>query len=87
MWLEIGVLLALPAGTLQEIKQLHSEDLSSCCVMMLIKWSLGKTATWGHLLSVVDQVTCKSQNTMEPNSEVILTLDDFRKRGSYKLHA
>ena len=51
---------------------------------MLIEWSLGKSATWEHLLSVVDRVTCKMQSTctVKPNNETNTTLNDFRIRGT-----
>ena len=83
MWFKIGVLLALPALKLQEIKKLHGKDSHSCCIMMLMEWSLGQSATWEHLLSVIDRVVHKPQNTVELNNNNNTTLDYFRKRGCY----
>ena len=84
MWFKIGVLLGLPAIKLEKIKRCHGNDLHSCCVMMLTEWSLGKPATWEHLLSVIDRVPHKTQNlaknTVEVNKDEV-TLDDFRKKG------
>ena len=89
MWFKIGALLALPVVKLQEIKRLHGKDLHSCCIMMLMEWSLGESSTWEHLLSVIDRVAHKTQNsrskTAEVNNEEV-TLDDFRKRGNYSCY-
>jgi len=83
MWFEIGILLALSIMKLQQIKKDHGEDLDSSCMMMLVEWSLTKSATWKKLLSVIDQVIPKIKSTVKPNiePEVILTLDYFRTKG------
>ena len=75
IWFEIGVLLGLPVAKLQNIEELHGKDLNSSCMMMLIEWSLAKSATWGNLLSVIDRVPFKSANTVESNDKVDLTLE------------
>ena len=82
IWFEIGVLLGLPVEKLQNIEEVHGKDLNSSCTMMLIEWSLGKSATWGNLLSVIDRVPSKSENTVEANDKVNLTLDHFRTEGT-----
>ena len=93
VWFEVGVLLELPVAKLQNIKEVHGNDLNSSCMMMLIEWSLKKSATWENLLSVIDriidQVPFKSGNTLESSSIVNVTLDHFRKDGKamhVKLH-
>ena len=85
VWFEIGVLLELPVENLQNIKEVHGKDLNSSCMMMLIEWSLKKSATWENLLSVIDRVIdrepFKSRTTLESNSIDSVTLDHFRKEG------
>lgn len=84
-WFDVGVLLALPRTQLQHIKKVHGEDSNSCSIMMLVEWSIGECATWGKLLSVIDRMALKPQNTVKPfpNTEVNLTLDHFRTKGTY----
>lgn len=80
-WFELGILLALPVAKMQEIKD-QAVDLDSSCLRMLIEWSLGKSATWGNLLSVIDRIAFKIENAVKPNNaETNVTLDHFRTNG------
>ena len=80
MWFKIGSLLGLPVLKLKEIRECHGKDSHSCCIMMLMEWSLGESTTWERLLSVIDRVAHKTQSTVEFNNDDS-TLDDFRKKG------
>jgi len=81
-WLEVGILLDIPVHKLQEIERNHGNDLQSSCMKMLVEWSLGKSATWEKLISVIDSV-CKSIKPVvtENQDNFCLSLEHFRTKG------
>ena len=85
MWLKIGALLALPTPKLQDIRKIHGKDSHSCCVMMLMEWSLGQSATWKCLLSAIDRVVHKTQSTVESNNNDS-TLDVHKTQNTVELN-
>ncbi|XP_065899282.1 NLR family CARD domain-containing protein 3-like isoform X2 [Dysidea avara] len=82
-WFEVGILLAIPVHKLQEIERDHGNDVESSCMRMLVEWSLGRSATWEKLLSVIDSVFKSIKPIVAENQDnVCLNLDYFRTKAS-----
>ena len=81
-WFEVGILLAIPVHKLQEIERDHGNDVESSCMRMLVEWSLGRSATWEKLLSVIDSVFKSIKPIVAENQDnVCLNLEYFRTKG------
>ena len=63
-WEVIGILLGVPAGTLDIIEYDNSRRTTDCCNAMLKKWlEIDDTASWNKLLTAIESpvVSCSDK--------------------------